>query len=303
MTNLVRLIVFVAVALIAPGPRSLQAVEAPPSIRLVLLVAVDQCRYDYLTRFRSDFSGGLARLLTSGAVFSNAYLDHYPTVTAVGHSTMLSGATPAISGIIGNDWYDRTLGRNVTSVSDPAVTLVGGTGEGSSPRRLLVSTVGDELKSASRAADGSPNRPKVFGLSLKDRSAILPAGHMADGAYWFDTVPARSSPARSTGPTFRRGSRASTRRRSRTPVPGRHGRSSTRPAVPATACLRPPARRSTVQSMAARTATICWRPSRKRRSRPSGSASAASPTSCRCRSPRTTQWDTPTAPTARKCMT
>ena len=187
MTNLVRLIVFVAVALIAPGPRSLQAVEAPPSIRLVLLVAVDQCRYDYLTRFRSDFSGGLARLLTSGAVFSNAYLDHYPTVTAVGHSTMLSGATPAISGIIGNDWYDRALGRNVTSVSDPAVTLVGGTGEGSSPRRLLVSTVGDELKSASRAADGSPNRPKVFGLSLKDRSAILPAGHMADGAYWFDT--------------------------------------------------------------------------------------------------------------------
>ena len=187
MTNLVRLIVFVALALIAPGPRSLHAVEGPPSIRLVLLVAVDQCRYDYLTRFRSDFSGGLARLLTSGAVFSNAYLDHYPTVTAVGHSTMLSGATPAISGIIGNDWYDRTLGRNVTSVSDPAVTLVGGTGEGSSPRRRPVSTVGDELKSASRAADGSPNRPKVFGLSLKDRSAILPAGHMADGAYWFDT--------------------------------------------------------------------------------------------------------------------
>ncbi len=187
MTNLVRLIVFVAVALIAPGPRSLHAVEEPPSIRLVLLVAVDQCRYDYLTRFRSDFSGGLARLLTSGAVFSNAYLDHYPTVTAVGHSTMLSGATPGISGIVGNDWYDRALGRNVTSVSDPDATLVGGTGEGSSPRRLLVSTVGDELKSASRAADGSANRPKVFGLSLKDRSAILPVGHMADGAYWFDT--------------------------------------------------------------------------------------------------------------------
>jgi Type I phosphodiesterase / nucleotide pyrophosphatase len=63
---------------------------------------------------------------------------------------------------------------------------VGGTGEGSSPRRLLASTVGDELKSASRAAEGSPNRPKVFGLSLKDRSAVLPAGHMADGAYWYD---------------------------------------------------------------------------------------------------------------------
>jgi predicted AlkP superfamily pyrophosphatase or phosphodiesterase len=187
MRTLARLLVFIAVAVVTPVPRTVHAVEEAPSIRLVLLVAVDQCRYDYLTRFRSEFSGGFARLLTTGAVFSNAYLDHYPTVTAIGHSTMLSGATPAISGIIGNDWYDRPLGRNVTSVSDPGTTLVGGTGEGSSPRRLLVSTVGDELKSASRAAEGAPNRPKVFGLSLKDRSAVLPAGHMADGAYWFDT--------------------------------------------------------------------------------------------------------------------
>jgi predicted AlkP superfamily pyrophosphatase or phosphodiesterase len=187
MRTLARLLVFMAVALVTPVPRTVHAVEEAPSIRLVLLVAVDQCRYDYLTRFRSEFSGGFARLLTTGAVFSNAYLDHYPTVTAIGHSTMLSGATPAISGIIGNDWYDRALGRNVTSVSDPGTALVGGTGEGSSPRRLLVSTVGDELKSASRAAEGAPNRPKVFGFSLKDRSAVLPAGHMADGAYWFDT--------------------------------------------------------------------------------------------------------------------
>jgi predicted AlkP superfamily pyrophosphatase or phosphodiesterase len=187
MRTLARLLVFIAAALVTPVPRTVHAVEEAPSIRLVLLVAVDQCRYDYLTRFRGEFSGGLARLLTTGAVFSNAYLDHYPTVTAIGHSTMLSGATPAISGIIGNDWYDRALGRSVTSVSDPGTTLVGGTGEGASPRRLLVSTVGDELKSASRAAEGAPNRPKVFGLSLKDRSAVLPAGHMADGAYWFDT--------------------------------------------------------------------------------------------------------------------
>ena len=187
MRTVARLLVFIAVALVTPVPRTVHAVEEAPSIRLVLLVAVDQCRYDYLTRFRGEFSGGFARLLTTGAVFSNAYLDHYPTVTAIGHSTMLSGATPAISGIIGNDWYDRALGRNVTSVSDPGTTLVGGTGEGASPRRLLVSTVGDELKSASRAAEGAPNRPKVFGLSLKDRSAVLPAGHMADGAYWFDT--------------------------------------------------------------------------------------------------------------------
>ena len=172
MRNLASLLALIAVALVAPPPRTVHAVEEAPTIRLVLLVAVDQFRYDYLTRFRTEFSGGFSRLLTTGAVFTNAYLDHYPTVTAVGHSTMLSGATPALSGIVGNDWYDRALGRNVTSVSDPTTTLVGGTGEGSSPRRLLVSTVGDELKSASRAAEGAPNRPKVFGLSLKDRSAI-----------------------------------------------------------------------------------------------------------------------------------
>src|SRR5262249_35770794 len=110
-----------------------------------------------------------------------------PTVTAVGHSTMLSGATPSLSGIIGNDWYDRALGKNVTSVEDPETTLVGGDGTGFSPRRMLVDTVGDELKSASRAGTDSPLVPKVFGLSLKDRSAVLPAGHMANAAFCFDT--------------------------------------------------------------------------------------------------------------------
>jgi predicted AlkP superfamily pyrophosphatase or phosphodiesterase len=189
MKHLIRLVAVVLVALVVPPvPPRVQAVESEPAIRLVLLVAVDQWRYDYLTRFRDEFTGGIARLLTTGAVYSNAYLDHYPTVTAVGHSTMLSGATPAVSGIIGNDWYDRALGRNVTSVSDPDTTLIGAAGEGASPRRMLVSTVGDELKSASRASAGTPQARKVFGLSLKDRSAILPAGHMADGAYWFDTA-------------------------------------------------------------------------------------------------------------------
>ena len=160
---------------------------AQPEIRLVLLIAVDQFRYDYLTRFRAEYTGGLAQLLTRGADFTNAYLDHYPTVTAVGHSTMLSGATPSVSGIIGNDWFDRALGASVTSVSDPSTTLVGANGTGASPRRLLASTVGDQLKSASRAAPGTEAMPKVFGMALKDRSAILPAGHMADAAFWLDT--------------------------------------------------------------------------------------------------------------------
>jgi predicted AlkP superfamily pyrophosphatase or phosphodiesterase len=163
--------------------------SAGPDIRLVLLIAVDQFRYDYLTRFRMEYTGGIKRLLTHGAVFTNASLEHYPTVTAVGHATMLSGATPSVSGIIGNDWFDRETGATVTSVSDPTVKLLGSTRElAASPRRLLVSTVGDELKMASREPKGAVNAPRVLGVSLKDRSAILPVGRGADAAYWWDTA-------------------------------------------------------------------------------------------------------------------
>jgi len=158
---------------------SLFAAEKP---KLVLAIAVDQFRYDYLLRFRSEYKQGLDRLLARGAVFSNAYYQHFPTVTAVGHATYMSGALPSVSGIIANDWYERAEGRSVTSVSDESVKMLGGDGDGgASPRRLLVSTVGDELKMS------DSGRSRVIGLSLKDRSAILPAGHMADGAFWLDT--------------------------------------------------------------------------------------------------------------------
>jgi predicted AlkP superfamily pyrophosphatase or phosphodiesterase len=149
--------------------------------KLVLAIVVDQFRYDYLLRFRSDYRGGMARLLNGGAVFADARYIHFPTVTAVGHSTFLTGATPSVSGIINNEWLDRESNKVVTSVSDDATTLLGGApgAKGSSPHRLLVSTVGDELKMARPTS-------KVIGISIKDRSAILPSGHTADGAYWFD---------------------------------------------------------------------------------------------------------------------
>ena len=110
-------------------------------------------------------------------MFTNARYTHVPTVTAIGHSTFLSGATPSMSGIIGNDWFDRETGKKVTSVTDAGAKLLGGSENptGSSPRRLLVSTLGDEMKIADP-------RTKVVGFR-KDRSAILPAGHMADGDY------------------------------------------------------------------------------------------------------------------------
>jgi hypothetical protein len=159
------------------------ALAAPPAKpKLILAVVVDQFRYDYLLRFRDDYTGGFKRILEQGAVFDDAHHIHYPTVTAVGHSTFMSGATPSISGIVSNEWYDRDVKKIVTSVSDDDTQLVGGLPgvTGSSPRRLLVSTVGDEIKMQGQPA-------KVIGISIKDRGAILTAGHMADGAYWFDT--------------------------------------------------------------------------------------------------------------------
>jgi len=159
----------------------LNAAEAAKPPKLVLAIVIDQFRYDYLLRFQGDYNSGLRRLLDRGAVFTDAHYIHATTVTAVGHSTFLSGATPSVSGIVNNEWFDRESGKIVTSVSDPATKLVGGIAgqEGSSPRRLLVSNVPDELKS--RFPDSH-----VIGVSIKDRSAILPAGHMADAAYWYD---------------------------------------------------------------------------------------------------------------------
>ena len=173
MRKLLAAILLVVCAVAAPTPK-------PP--KLVLAVVIDQFRYDYLLRFRKDYNAGLARLLEHGAVFTDAHHIHFPTVTAVGHSTFLSGATPSSSGIIANEWFDRESGQSVTSVSDPDTKLVGGApgATGSSPRRLLVSTVGDELKMAGRNG-------KVIGISIKDRSAILPVGHTADAAYWYDS--------------------------------------------------------------------------------------------------------------------
>jgi predicted AlkP superfamily pyrophosphatase or phosphodiesterase len=163
--------------------------QTPRNPKLVVAVVVDQFRYDYLTRFRSDYKGGFDRMLRQGAVFTNAHYAQAPTVTAVGHSIILSGAMPSVSGIVGNTWLDRRSGKVVTSVCDWSDRLVGAetpqqgarcTDEDpASPNRLLVSTVGDELRNRNE-------RSKVFGISLKARSAILLSGHRANGAFWFD---------------------------------------------------------------------------------------------------------------------
>jgi hypothetical protein len=173
-------------ALLLAGCVAAQSPAAAQPPKLVLAIVIDQFRYDYLTRFRSEYTGGLKRLLEQGAVFTNANYEHVPTVTAVGHSTFLSGATPALSGIVGNEWWDREQKKHVTSVtplddSDKGIRLAGASGRGSSPERLLQSTVADELKMSGKGG-------KVIGVSIKDRSAILPAGRSADGAYWMDNA-------------------------------------------------------------------------------------------------------------------
>ncbi len=160
-----------------------RAATSPKKVRLVVGIVIDQLRADYLNRFGDQFGeGGFKRLLEGGAVFTNANYIHVPTYTACGHATFMSGAVPAMNGIIGNEWYDRTTGRRVSSVSDDKTRLVGGRdGSGMSPHRLLGSTIGDELKLA------SAGQAKVIGLSYKDRSAILPVGKRPDAAYWFDS--------------------------------------------------------------------------------------------------------------------
>jgi predicted AlkP superfamily pyrophosphatase or phosphodiesterase len=165
------------------------AQRTPPSTqkrpRLVLLIAVDQFRYDYLERFGDLFvQNGLRRLLREGASWTQSNYDHMPTYTAPGHGTMMTGAYPAETGIIGNEWLDRASGKRVTSVSDETVKLLGGgpNDAASSPSRLMTSTVGDELRLATN------DRAKVIGISVKDRSAILPAGRHANAAYWFSTT-------------------------------------------------------------------------------------------------------------------
>lgn len=151
--------------------------------RLVVGIVIDQFRYDYLTRFADLFgAGGFKRLLDGGAVFANAHYQHTPTYTACGHAMFMSGAPPALTGIIGNEWFDRATGRRVTSVNDDQVKLLGGKEgvSGMSPAKLLGSTIGDELKMA------SAGQAKVIGISFKDRSAILPVGQRPNAAYWFD---------------------------------------------------------------------------------------------------------------------
>ncbi|ANH83972.1 nucleotide pyrophosphatase [Niabella ginsenosidivorans] len=151
--------------------------------KLVVGIVVDQMRWDYLYRYADRYgSGGFNRLLKDGYSCENTFISHLPSFTAVGHTTIFTGSVPAIHGITGNDWVDELTGRSVYCTEDSTVQSVGSTSKAGkmSPRNNLASTITDELKLATNF------RSKVVGVSLKDRASILPAGHVADGAFWFD---------------------------------------------------------------------------------------------------------------------
>jgi predicted AlkP superfamily pyrophosphatase or phosphodiesterase len=155
--------------------------QQPWKPKLVLVLTMDQMRYDYLPRFNDLYKGGLRTLIDHGAIFTNANYRHADTETGPGHSVILSGRHPSHSGIVANDWWDSYLKKKVNVVEDPVQSPVGGEGRGASPVNFLAFTVGDMLKLK------NPNT-HVVGISLKDRSAVLLAGHRGDAAYWYETI-------------------------------------------------------------------------------------------------------------------
>ncbi|MBX2946141.1 MAG: alkaline phosphatase family protein [Cyclobacteriaceae bacterium] len=159
----------------------LQSIDRP---RLVVGITVDQMRQEYIYRYYSTYGdNGFKRLINGGFMLENGHYNYIPTYTGAGHASIYTGTTPAIHGVIGNEWYDKTMEKTVYCVSDDRQKTVGSTSENNgkmSPHRMLTTTITDELKLATQ------KRSKVLGISVKDRGAILPAGHMADAAYWYD---------------------------------------------------------------------------------------------------------------------
>lgn len=174
-------LVFLLIVLLSGPLAAQEKKQAPP--RLVVGIVVDQMRHEYLFRFGPKYgNGGFNRLMNDGFMLKNGHYNYTPTVTGPGHASVYTGTTPSVHGIIGNDWYDKELKKIVNCVEDPAYQVIGvESGNGDvSPSRMLSTTVTDELKLFTQ------KRARVIGVSIKDRGAVLPAGHMPDGAYWYD---------------------------------------------------------------------------------------------------------------------
>ncbi|HWY02613.1 MAG TPA: alkaline phosphatase family protein [Candidatus Acidoferrum sp.] len=182
------------IALLLTTTPALQASAYNAHPKLIVVIVIDQFRGDYLERYRDQFpDGGFRLLLDHGANFTDCNYDYANTRTAPGHATLFTGAYSNGHGIAANEWWDPQKKQMVTSVEDDDTKLVGLPADpakdqaaekkekaGASPHNLLADTLGDELKLATQG------QSRVFGLSLKDRAAILPVGYSADAAYWID---------------------------------------------------------------------------------------------------------------------
>jgi len=187
------LLIFVAVSVsaqtkkkattVASTKNNIPASAELPRPKLVVGIVVDQMRWDYLYRYYSRYgNAGFKRLLNEGFSCENTMIDYIPTVTAAGHTAIYTGSVPAIHGIAGNDFIIQATGKSMYCTDDSTVRSVGAVSDAGkmSPRNLLTTTVTDELRLATNF------RSKVIGIALKDRGGILPAGHTANAAYWFD---------------------------------------------------------------------------------------------------------------------
>ncbi len=183
LSTMRKFILLPAVFCIALNCFSQSVIQRP---KLVVGIVIDQMRWDYLYRYydRYDANGGFKRMINQGFSCENTLIPYVPTITACGHSSIFSGSVPALTGISGNMWWDKEQRRSVYCTEDKSVATVGSSSAlgQMSPKNLLVTTICDELRLATNF------RSKVIGIAIKDRGGILPAGHSANAAYWFDNT-------------------------------------------------------------------------------------------------------------------
>ena len=150
---------------------------------LIVGIVVDQMRYDYLTKYADRYGEhGFKKLLNEGFSLTNAHFNHLGTYTAVGHASAYTGSTPSDHGIIGNNWYDKYLKKSIYCVDDSNYNSIGTISNSGkkSPKRMVTTTITDQVRL------GQNMKGKTIGIAIKDRSSILPAGHTANGAYWYE---------------------------------------------------------------------------------------------------------------------
>lgn len=180
MKKIIALLIITNTLLAQTKPATTSELKQP---KLVVGIVVDQMRHDYIYRYWNKFgNGGFKKIINEGYFYRNAHYNYVPTYTGPGHASIYTGTSPATHGIIANEWFSKETGKMTYCTYDENAKSVGteSAAGAMSPKNLLVTTIGDELKLSTN------QQSKVFSISFKDRSSIFPAGHTANGAFWFD---------------------------------------------------------------------------------------------------------------------